>query len=64
MVTRLSLDGKPGAQDMPRAFIDPFEAMADGFNSGSIDVGVPGLEPVAGTVTPAQVFDRAKRPER
>lgn len=39
----------------------PFEEMEDGFNSGWIDFGVPGAEPVAATVTPAQVFAEARR---
>ena len=38
----------------------PYEEMLDGFNSGWIDFGVPGTEPVGGTVTPAQVFAEAK----
>ncbi len=36
-----------------------YEEMMDGFNSGWIAFGVPGTEPVAGTVTPAEVFARA-----
>ena len=35
--------------------------MEDAFNAGWIDFGVPGTEPVAGTVTPAQVFVRARK---
>jgi hypothetical protein len=33
--------------------------MLDAFNSGWIDFGVPGTEPVAGTLTPAEVFAAA-----
>jgi uncharacterized protein YbjT (DUF2867 family) len=33
-----------------------FEALEDSFNSGWIDFGVPGTEPVAATMTPAQFF--------
>jgi uncharacterized protein YbjT (DUF2867 family) len=33
-----------------------FEEMEDSFNSGWIDFGVPGTEPVAATVTPRQFF--------
>lgn len=49
------------AQGMPTGGIGPFEEMEDGFNSGWIDFGVPGTEPVAGTVTPAQFFAQVKR---
>jgi hypothetical protein len=38
----------------------PFEEMEDAFNSGWIAFDVPGTEPVAGKVTPAQVFVGAK----
>ena len=48
------------AQGMPPDFIGPFAEMEDSFNSGWIDFGVPGTEPVAGTVTPAQFFAQAK----
>ena len=37
-----------------------YEEMWDGVNSGWIDFGVPGTEPVAISVTPAQVFAAAK----
>jgi uncharacterized protein YbjT (DUF2867 family) len=50
------------AQGMPPRFVDPFEEMEDGYNSGWIDFGVPGTEPVAGTITPAQVFAQVKNP--
>jgi len=36
--------------------------MEDVFDSGWTDFGVPGTEPVATTVTPAQVFERARSP--
>jgi len=36
-----------------------YEEMMDGFNSGWIRFGAPGAEPVAATVTPAEVFARA-----
>jgi hypothetical protein len=45
------------AQGLPPGFIGPFLEMEGGFNSGWIDFGVPGTEPVAGTATPAQVFE-------
>ncbi|MCY1023268.1 NmrA family NAD(P)-binding protein [Pyxidicoccus sp. MSG2] len=38
-----------------------YEEMLDGINSGWIDFGVPGTEPVAATVTPAQVFAQATK---
>ncbi len=38
-----------------------YEEMLDGFNSGWINFGVPGAEPVAGTTTPAQVFAQARK---
>lgn len=41
-----------------------YEEMQDAFNSGWIDFGVPGTEPVAGTVTPAQVFAQASAARR
>ena len=37
----------------------PYEEMMDGVNSGWINFGVPGTEPVAGTTTPAQFFAQA-----
>lgn len=39
-----------------------FEEMEDSFNSGWIDFGVAGTEPVAATLTPAEVFSRATAP--
>lgn len=38
-----------------------YEEMMDGFNSGWIAFGVPGTEPVTGTMTPAEFFARAKQ---
>ena len=49
------------AQGMPPGFIGPFTEMEDSFNSGWIDFGLPGTEPVAGTVTPAQFFAQANK---
>lgn len=46
---------------LPPGKIGPWEEMQDGFNSGWIDFGVPGTEPVAGTLTPAQVFAPARQ---
>ena len=40
---------------------DSFEEMEDGFNSGWIAFGVPGTEPVAGMITPAEVFTQAQQ---
>ncbi len=48
------------AQGMPPGGIAPFEEMEDGFNSGWIAFGMPGTEQIAATVTPAQVFAKAK----
>lgn len=48
------------ALGMPPGTTGAFEEMEDGFNSGWIGFGVPGTEPVAGTVTPAQVFEQAR----
>ena len=45
---------------LPEDKIGPGEEMQDGFNSGWIDFGVPGTEPVAATTTPAEVFARAR----
>ena len=47
------------ARGMPARFIEPYLEMEDGYNSGWIDFGVPGAEPVSGTTTPAQVFAQA-----
>lgn len=41
---------------LPRGRTDLYEEMMDGFNSGWIDFGVPGTEPVAGTTTTAELF--------
>ncbi len=49
------------AQGMPLGFAGPFEEMQDAFNSGWIDFGVPATEPVAGTVTPAQIFEQVRK---
>ena len=35
--------------------------MMDGCNSGWIAFGVPGAEPVAGTITPVQLFAEASK---
>jgi uncharacterized protein YbjT (DUF2867 family) len=47
------------AMGLPPGGTGPYEEMEDAFNSGWIDFGVAGTEPVAGTTTPAQVFARA-----
>ena len=52
-----SLEG----QGMAPGTTGPFEEMEDAFNSGWIDFGVPGTEPVAGKVTPAQVFEQVRK---
>ena len=49
-----------GAMGLPENKTGPWEEMQDGFNSGWIDFGVPGTEPVAGTTTPAEVFAQAR----
>ena len=46
---------------MPPGTTGPYEEMLDGSNSGWIDFGVPGTEPVAGTTTAAQVFAQANK---
>lgn len=48
------------AMGLPKDKTGPWEEMQDGFNSGWIDFGVPGTEPVAGTLTPAEVFAQAR----
>lgn len=48
------------AMGLPKDKTGPWEEMQDGFNSGWIDFGVPGTEPVAGTLTPAEVFQQAR----
>ena len=49
------------AQGMPPGFIKPFLEMEEGFNSGWIDFGVSGAEPVPGTITPSQFFAQARK---
>ena len=49
------------AMGLPGDKIGNWAEMQDGFNSGWIDFGVPGTEPVAGTLTPAEVFAQARR---
>jgi hypothetical protein len=49
------------AQGMLPSATGPYEEMEDAFNSGWIAFGVPGAEPVAGTVTPTQVFAQARK---
>jgi len=49
------------AQGMPPGTSGSFEEMEDGFNSGWIAFGVLGTEPVPGTVTPTQVFAKARQ---
>ena len=46
---------------LPAGRTNLYEEMMDGCNSGWIDFGVPGAEPVAGTTTPSQVFAQANR---
>ena len=48
------------AQGMPPRGIVQYEEMQDGLNSGWIDFGVPGTESIPATVTPAQVFEKAR----
>jgi len=50
-----------GALGLPPGQTHPYEEMQDGFNAGWIDFGVPGTEPVAATVTPAQFFAQARK---
>jgi uncharacterized protein YbjT (DUF2867 family) len=49
------------AQGMAPGTTGLFEEMEDALNSGWIDFGVLGTEPVAATITPAQVFAQAKK---
>jgi uncharacterized protein YbjT (DUF2867 family) len=46
---------------VPAGRTGPYEEMMDSVNSGWIDFGAAGAEPVAGTVTPAQVFAQAAK---
>ena len=46
------------AMGLPEDKIGNWEAMQDGFNSGWIDFGAPGAEPVAATTTPVQIFSQ------
>lgn len=48
------------AQGFPAGNTWGFEEMNDSINSGWISFGVPGTEQVAGTLTPREVFERAK----
>lgn len=52
------------AQGLPRRASAPFEEMVDSYNSGWIDFGVPGTEPVPATTTPAQVFAQTMRAQK
>lgn len=47
------------AMGLPSGTTGPYEEMEDAFNSGWIDFGVPGTEPVAGTTAPREVFAHA-----
>lgn len=49
------------AQGFPARGAELYAEMVDGYNKGWIDFGVPGTEPVAGTVRPAEVFARARQ---
>jgi NAD(P)H dehydrogenase (quinone) len=49
------------AQGMPPVATGPFEEMEDAFNSGWIDFGVPGTEPVPGRSLPPQVFAQPRK---
>lgn len=62
-IAREHWDSALGAMGLPPDKAGNWAEMQDGFNSGWIDFGVPGTEPVAGTATPAQVFAQAKKPE-
>ena len=45
---------------MPAGSTGAFEEMEESFNSGWIAFGIPGTEPVAGTISPAEVFAKAQ----
>lgn len=49
------------AMGLPKDKTGPWEEMQDGFNSGWIDFGVPGTEPVDSTITPAEVFAQVRK---
>lgn len=49
------------AMGLPKEKTGPWEEMQEGFNSGWIDFGVAGTEPVAGATTPAEVFAQARK---
>ena len=53
-----------GYMGVPTGSTGPYEAMMASINSGWSDFGVPGTALVAGTLTPAQVFGKAKKPEK
>ena len=48
------------AQGFPPRAVTLYEEMVDSCNSGWIDFGVPGTESVPATMTPAEVFKRAR----
>lgn len=48
------------AMGFPDDKTGPWQDMQDGFNSGWIDFGVAGTQPVAGSTTPRQFFAEAK----
>jgi uncharacterized protein YbjT (DUF2867 family) len=48
------------AQGLPPGRTGPYEEMLDAFNSGWIDFGVPGTEPVPATLTAAELFARSR----
>ncbi len=52
----------PGAlEEVDAAYLMLPPEMQDAFNSGWIDFGVPGTEPIPGKVTPAQVFEETRK---
>ncbi|WP_437810142.1 NmrA family NAD(P)-binding protein [Sorangium sp. So ce1078] len=60
-IPRAQWEASLAAQGMPPGFIRPFVEMEDAYNAGWIAFGVRGTESVAGTVTPAELFARARR---
>lgn len=60
-IPRDKWDASLQAQGMSPGAAKLFGEMEDAFNSGWIDFGVPGAEPVAATVTAAEVFAQTQK---
>jgi uncharacterized protein YbjT (DUF2867 family) len=60
-VPREEWEATLAARGLPPGFILPYTEMWDGCNAGWIAFGVPGTEPAAATITPAQLFARVSK---